>query len=342
MRKNTCPERLICLLLLLVGCARPETGSVRPPASVRATAADSALLDEARLHFRALTVPAPESVQVELGRQLFFDPRLSRSGKISCSTCHDLSRHGVDGLTVPVGHNGQPGRRNTPTVLNAFLNRSQFWDGRAPDLASQAVHPILDPREMAMPDQQTVVAKLQQIPGYRSAFARAFPTEATPLNFPNLTRALAAFEQTLATPGRFDQFLAGRVEQLNASEKEGLRLFLNKGCVACHDGPGLGGNSLYKSGVLEPYPSTADRGRFEVTQRERDRFVFKVPVLRNVARTAPYFHDGRVRELREAIDLMAKIQIGTENTPSESEALLAFLKSLDGQLPPTAPPVLPQ
>jgi cytochrome c peroxidase len=317
--------------LLLMGAGTPATAK---------------LTAEARQHFQPLPsvrVAAGEAAKVELGKQLYFEPRLSASGAISCNSCHNLASFGVDNLATSFGHNFQKGGRNSPTTLNAALHLAQFWDGRAQDLKAQAKGPILNPVEMAMPNAQAVEHRLKSIPGYVSAFRTAFPKAKEPVTYDNMAEAIAAFEKTLVTPARFDRFLAGDNRALNAAEQRGLRQFMDKGCVACHNGPAVGGGSFMKFGAVKPYAHQQDQGRFEVTHNEADKFVFKVPALRNVTRTYPYFHDGAVTSLDEAIRTMGETQLGLQLSKAEVADIAAFLGSLEGTLPKGAQqlPVLP-
>jgi cytochrome c peroxidase len=289
--------------------------------------------------------PASQDTEarIALGRLLFFDARLSKNHDVSCNTCHDLARYGVDREPLSRGHRGQRGRRNSPTVYNVAGYIAQFWDGRAPTLEIQAEGPLFDANEMAMPDDRRVVATITSMPDYVKRFKEAFPGEKKPVTLANLTRAIAAFERQLTTPSRFDQFLAGRREALNAQERRGLELFVTSGCITCHGGPAVGGTSFQRLGLVEPYPQAADSGRYEVTRDEEDRMKFRVPTLRNVEKTGPYLHDGSVAELDEVVRVMARYQLGRTLTPAQVEELVAFLRSLTGELPARylAPPELP-
>lgn len=267
---------------------------------------------------------------VELGKKLYFDNRLSLDDTVSCNSCHLLEdkRAGVDNLPTSLGVHRQSGNRNSPTVLNAGFHIAQFWDGRAATLADQAKGPILNPVEMTMPSEKEVIAKLSAIPEYPEMFKRAFPGQKGAMTYDNLANAIAAFERTLITKDRFDEFLMGRVEALTGDEIRGVELFIQTGCTTCHNGPLLGGNSYQKMGLINPYSNTTDLGRYNVTKKEEDKFVFRVPSLRNVALTAPYFHDGKVATLEEAIKQMAHMQLGRELKDDEIRLIAAFLKSL--------------
>ena len=277
---------------------------------------------------------------VDLGKKLFFDPRLSKSGFISCNSCHNLSMGGSDNLTSSIGHQWQQGPINSPTVLNSSLNLAQFWDGRAKDLKEQAGGPIANPGEMAF-THELAVDMLASIPAYRSEFKRAFKTE--PISLEQVTTAIAAFEETLVTPNaRFDQWLNGNTKAITRDEIAGYQLFKTSGCVSCHNGPAVGGNSFQKMGVVEAYKAkTTAQGRSAVTGKDADRFNFKVPTLRNVELTYPYFHDGGANTLTEAVDTMGRLQLGRKFNPDENAKIVAFLKTLTGDQPKFELPILP-
>ena len=278
-------------------------------------------------------VAAPDPARIELGRRLFFETRLSRDGDLSCNSCHELSAFGVDGEKTSAGHKGQRGSRNSPTVYNAAGAFAQFWDGRARDAEEQAKGPLLNPIEMAMVDGATVVAAVRAGPGYAQAFARAFPGDTDPVTLHNVGKAIGAFERGLVTPGRWDRYLRGEKDALTNREKEGLKTFLDVGCMVCHTGPLLGGSMFERVGVVEPWPNQSDRGRAEITKNPGDAMMFKVPTLRNIAKTAPYFHDGSAATLPEAVQMMGRHQLGLELTPREIDAIVSWLESLTGELP---------
>lgn len=321
--------------------------------------------DQLQRTAQALFAPLPEVVdnpanpvtpeKVELGRMLWHDPRLSLSGFISCNSCHNLATFGVDNLPTSIGHRWQVGPRNSPTVLNAALHTTQFWDGRAADLEEQAKGPIVNPIEMAIPDHDFAVARIASMPEYVDRFVAAFP-EAPEVTYVNIAHALAAFQRTLMTPDRFDDFLRGDVNALSEQEKAGLQVFINQGCAGCHIGPALGGTMLTRFGIVEAYweatrdfvtPGTPtvpmDVGRFAVTHDPADLYVFKVPSLRNITRTYPYFHDGLVWGLRDATQVMARVQLGREISETDMDKLMAFYQALEGEIPAHALviPVLP-
>lgn len=287
-------------------------------------------------------VPASEVdlAQVELGKKLFFDPRLSKSGFISCNSCHNLSMGGSDNLKTSIGHNWQEGPINSPTVLNSSLNVAQFWDGRAADLKAQAGGPIANPGEMAF-THTLAVDVLSSIPQYVTEFKLTFGTDEITID--QVTQAIAEFEKTLVTPNsRFDQWLLGDSNAMSADELAGYELFKSSGCVACHNGPAAGGNSFQKMGLIKPYQTeNAAEGLIGVTGNDADRFKFKVPTLRNVDMTYPYFHDGEAQSLTEAVDVMGQLQLGREFTEEENGLIVEFLKTLTGEQPSFVFPVLP-
>ncbi|WNG29003.1 cytochrome-c peroxidase [Cystobacter fuscus] len=281
--------------------------------------------------------------RIALGRMLFFEPRLSKNHDISCNTCHELASFGVDGKATSPGHKGQLGNRNSPTVFHAAGHIAQFWDGRAATLEEQAAGPMLNPAEMAMPSEKHVLATLNSIPQYVKAFKTAFPGDKKPVSVTNVARSLAAFERELLTTARFDKYLAGDEQALSEQERRGLNLFAGSGCTTCHNGPSVGGTSFQKLGLIEDYP-TEDKGRFDVTNDEEDMHKFRVPTLRNVEKTGPWFHDGSVKDLATAVRLMGKHQLGMTLSDSEVDDIVAFLKSLTGELPGPellTPPQLP-
>tara|TARA_R110002167_G_scaffold70307_2_gene198056 strand:+ start:5707 stop:6702 length:996 start_codon:yes stop_codon:yes gene_type:complete len=278
--------------------------------------------------------------EVELGKKLYFDPRLSKSGFISCNSCHNLSMGGTDNLKTSIGHNWQQGPINSPTVLNSSMNIAQFWDGRAADLKAQAGGPIANPGEMAF-THTLAVDVLKSIPPYVAEFKRVFGTDT--LTIDQVTDAIAAFEKTLVTPNsRFDQWLLGDTGAISVDEKAGYALFKNSGCVACHNGPAVGGNSFQKMGLVAAYDTkNPAKGLAGVTGKDADRFKFKVPTLRNVELTYPYFHDGEAETLTEAVDLMGRLQLGRKFSAEENARVVAFLKTLTGEQPSFMLPILP-
>jgi cytochrome c peroxidase len=278
--------------------------------------------------------------KVELGKKLYFDPRLSKSGFISCNSCHNLSMGGTDNLKTSIGHNWQQGPINSPTVLNSSMNVAQFWDGRAADLKEQAGGPIANPGEMAF-THTLAINVLESIPEYVTEFTRVFGPDC--INIDQVTEAIAEFEKTLVTPnGRFDQWLLGNTDAITAQELAGYELFKSSGCVACHMGPAVGGTSFQKMGLVSPYETNnAAQGLAGVTGDDADRFKFKVPTLRNVELTYPYFHDGEAATMEQAVEIMGRLQLGRKFEKVELDQIVAFLKTLTGEQPKFALPILP-
>jgi cytochrome c peroxidase len=281
--------------------------------------------------------------KVRLGRMLYYDKALSRSQTVSCNTCHMLNKYGVDGEPTSTGFKGQHGTRNSPTVYNAAAQFRQFWDGRAADVEEQAKGPVLNPVEMAMPSAEAVTAKMKSIPGYRRAFEEAFPGQSDPVTFDNAALAIGAFERGLTTPSRWDRFLKGDSAALTPAEKKGFQVFVATGCPMCHSSALLGGTMYQKLGLVKPYPNESDLGRYDVTKNVADRMLFKVPPLRNVTKTGPYFHDGQVKTLNAAVSQMAEYQLGKQLKPTEVRSIVTWLGALTGSLPEgyIKEPVLP-
>lgn len=317
-----------------------------------AHADDNALRELAKEMFEPIPTDAvqvngvtPTKEQIELGKMLWFEPRLSLGQNISCNSCHNLATGGVDLAPTSLGHRWQLGGRNSPTVLNAVFNTAQFWDGRAADLVEQAAGPIENPVEMAS-NKGHVMTVLKSIPGYAPLFKAAFPRDKEPLTFDNVVKAIAMFEATLVTPNApFDRFLKGDDKALTEQQKRGLQTFIDAGCASCHNGVNLGGNSYQPFGLVErpngDILPADDLGRFEVTRSKDDEYVFKVPTLRNVAITPPYFHSGAVRDLKDAVTIMGTAQLGAELEAQEVADIVAFLESLTGDQPQVTYPVLP-
>ncbi len=286
-------------------------------------------------------VAITEPKKVDLGKMLWFDTRLSKSGGLSCNSCHDLAKGGTDNIPTSIGHGWAEGPINSPTVLNSRFFLAQFWDGRAKDLMEQAGGPIENPIEMAS-SHEHVVKVLNSIPEYKALFNDAFGTE-DDIKIEQITSAIALFEDTLITPNsRFDQWLGGDDDAITAQELNGYKVFKESGCVACHSGIALGGSSFQKFGVFEKYTTqNLSEGRYAVTGKEEDKYVFKVPTLRNIELTYPYFHDGQVNSLAEAVNIMGKIQLNRAYTEDETADIVAFLKTLTGDQPVIKYPVLP-
>lgn len=271
--------------------------------------------------------------KVKLGRMLYFEPRLSKNHDVSCNSCHDLAAYGVDGKPTSPGHKGQLGSRNSPTVYNAGVHFVQFWDGRAETLEDQAKGPVLNPVEMAMPSPEKVVEVLKSITEYVDAFKAAFPDDKEPVSYHNMAVAIGAFERGLSTPSRFDKFLGGDQKALTDDERAGLAKFIEVGCQTCHDGAALGGTTYQKLGKEKEFPNLKDQGRYEHTKKDGDKAFFKVPGLRNIDKTAPYYHDGSIKTLEEATENMAWHQLGKKLKPEETKSIVTFLKALTGDLP---------
>lgn len=311
---------------------------------------DKALRAAAKGQLGALPKKMPEPAdnkstpdKVALGKMLYFEPRLSLSQSISCNSCHNLAGAGTDNLPKSIGHEALRGGRNAPTVLNAGFQFVQFWDGRAPSLEAQAVGPITNPVEMAMVAAnrgEAVVKLLGTIPEYRTRFEKVYGKN-DPITMENVGKSIAAFERTLVSRGRFDQYLEGNNNALTAQEKRGLQTFLDVGCAGCHNGPAVGGQMYQKLGLVKPWPNQTDQGRFEVTGDADDKMMFKVPILRNIARTAPYFHTGDVWTLDEAVKMMGAHQLGQDLTGEQVADIKAFLGALDGKPVDMTLPVLP-
>jgi cytochrome c peroxidase len=313
-----------------------EVGSDASPAPASPRAPSNDINPRLLRRFRPV-VGAPPRVtteaQVALGRKLFSEPRLSVHDDLSCSSCHALGAYGVDHRSTSVGSDGQLGSRNAPSVFNAAGHIAQFWDGRSASVEAQAVLPILNPREMAMPDSEAVLARLDT-PTYAAAFRDAYPGDPRPVTMAHLGDALGAFERGLVTISRWDAYIAGGTAALTAKEKHGLHVFLDVGCSTCHTGPQVGGTMFRRVGVVEPWPNQADVGRIAVTRAAVDRMVFKVPSLKNIVETAPYFHDGSVARLDDAVRMMARHQLGLELSDEDVAAIVAWMGSLTGRLDP--------
>jgi len=282
--------------------------------------------------YESLKNPITEE-KVTLGRMLYFEPRLSGSQTLSCNSCHDLATYGVDNQATSLGHKGQRGGRNSPTVYNAAGNMAQFWDGRAEDVEAQAKGPILNPIEMAAPSAEYVVKVLKSIPEYVTRFKAAFPTDKEPVSYDNLARSIGAFERRLLTPTRWDQFLAGDPGALTEPEKAGFAKFAKLGCPTCHNGSNVGGALYQKLGLVNAYADQSDLGRFAVTKNDADKMFFRVPTLRNVEKSWPYFHKGQLKTLEETVRTMAHHQLGVELKDDEIASIVTWLKTLTGEAP---------
>lgn len=316
----------IVVLNWLSACVAP---TVKESAKLSAEA-EATLKEDATTYFEAI---AESDIDVEkykdriaLGKKLYFEKRLSVNNTISCNSCHAIDRFGVDNEPTSPGHDGTRGGRNSPTVLNASLHFAQFWDGRAENVEEQALGPILNPIEHGLASAEEAMKKIDT-EEYRAMFRKSFSEEKESFTYKNVGRAIGAFERTLLTPSRFDDYLAGDSSALKLQEKLGLRSFMDAGCITCHAGVSIGGDSYQMLGAVNPYPSK-DLGRYEVTKQEWDKLLFKVPGLRNVEKTYPYFHDGSITTLRKAIELMAHHQLDVKLENNQVDNIEAFLKSL--------------
>lgn len=327
-------------LLFLSACG----GNPKEADTAKQNEEKQAILTKAQSYFTAISGFAenPENpitdAKIKLGKILYFDDNLSENGKISCNSCHDLNRFGVDNRPTSPGADGTLGTRNSPTVFNAAFHESQFWDGRAKDVEEQAGMPITNPVEMMMPDEEFVVARVKSSALYQELFKEAYAEEADPITFKNIRFAIAAFERTLVTPSRFDEFLSGNSEAMNYEEAKGLETFINTGCLACHRGNVLGGGALQKFPLFGNYEektgsTVADKGKFETTKNEADAFLFKPQSLRNIEKTAPYYHDGKVADLETAVKLMGELELNKNLSDQEVNSIVAFLKTLSADIP---------
>jgi cytochrome c peroxidase len=268
--------------------------------------------------------------RINLGRQLYFENRISKGEKLSCNSCHKLDAFGQDNLPFSPGHEGKLGGRSSPSTYNAALHIAQFWDGRAPSVEEQAKGPVLNPVEMGAPSEEFVIKVLKSMPGYVEAFKAAFPGEADPVTYNNFGKAVGAFERKLLTPSNWDAFLKGNKEALTAEEKKGFATFAKTGCVTCHNGAGVGGHMFQKLGLVKEWPGLKDNGRSDVTKNEGEKHFFKVPSLRNITETGPYLHDGSVKSLEEMVKMMAEYQLAKQLTDEEVSSIVTFLKALKG------------
>lgn len=316
--------------------------------------ADTDLMNRAKTVLGPLpqSMPSPDNpitpAKVKLGHALFFEPRISVDGTVSCAKCHPLSIYAADGLKKAAGNNCKANPRNSPTIFNAAAQISAHWIGNRTGVEDQAKQALVGPPSFGMPSYESVEKILRGMKGYAALFREAFPGDKEPVTADNFAKAVGAFERTLVTPAPFDDFVKGKLNALTAQQKRGLKTFLDTGCMTCHLSPYLGGQMYQKFGVFEPYEKytksqPVDEGRLAVTKNPADKFVFKVPVLRNVAETPPYFHDGSVEKLEVAVTIMAKIQLAKDLTKEQAGDIAAFLKSLTGRIPEAALklPVLP-
>jgi len=343
----------VCIAVCAAACTDDHITITRLPAtaapqqiagSVNGPAVEEDLNPRLLRRFKPLAAPVAQRPQalVDLGRMLYYEPLLSIDRKISCNSCHPLDQYGVTHSAVSIGIGGTHGRRNAPSTFNASLEFAQFWDGRAASIAEQVKGPMLNPGEMGM-NEATLVTRLSAIDDYRRAFSASFPASPQPISLENVSLAIAEFERGLLTPARWDQYLAGDLTALSTKEKAGAKIFANLGCMVCHEGQLLGGSMFQKVGVIIPWTNQNDRGRAELSHNVVDDMTFKVPSLRNVVRTAPYFHDGSVATLTVAIQMMARHQLGVSLTDEEDSAIESWMGSLTGTIPMdyVRPPTLP-
>jgi len=331
---------------MLVSCGggnqQPAAQSENSTAAI--TPEDQEMLKQAQTLFAALPESAGDDKHVitpektALGKMLYFDTRLSKTGKNSCNSCHNLATYGVDNEVTSAGDAGKRGVRNSPTTLNAALHFVQFWDGRAKDVEEQAGMPILNPVEMNIPSKEFLEKKLRDIAEYKDLFAKAYPGSKEPITYANLQDAIGTFERTLITPSKFDSYMKGNINALNAEERAGMHEFISAGCTTCHMGALLGGTMYQKFGLVSDYrPLTGskgnDNGRKDITKDDFDKDMFKVPSLRNVMKTAPYFHDGSVADISQAIKIMAKVELNKDLTDTQVASIVKFLETLTGELP---------
>ena len=319
----------VAVTLILAACSRQGKEA---PAQVTVDPVKLQLFQPLPDEIASPANPITEA-KVALGRMLYYETRLSKSQQISCNSCHELNNYGADGQPTSDGHKGQRGDRNSPTVYNAAGHFVQFWDGRAADVEAQAKGPVLNPIEMAMRNEKEVVTVLKSMPEYVEGFQRAFPDEKDPVTYDNVARAIGAFERKLVTPSRWDKFLRGDKGALTAEEKTGFNTYMEAGCQACHAGAYLGGNLYQRLGLAKPWPDASDPGREKVTKNVADHLVFKVPSLRNVEKTAPYYHNGKVETLDQAVARMGEYQLGKNLSDIQAKSIVTYLKTLTGDIP---------
>jgi cytochrome c peroxidase len=332
---------ILCLATFLVFSCKNKKQDKEAQARIKAL--DEKIASNAQMFAQlgkadTSTLNPTSDAKVKLGHMLYFETQLSKTGNNTCNSCHNLATFGVDNASFSKGDNGGLGGRNSPTVFNAALHNMQFWDGREKTIEDQAGGPVLNPAEMAMASEDEVVKRLQANDTYQKLFKEAFPNEANPISYTNMRMAIGAFERKLTTPSRFDAYLGGDKTMLNEEEKRGWVTFVETGCTSCHSGALLGGNMFQKFGVFGDYWSMTksakvDNGRYDVTKNEADKYMFKVPSLRNVEKTWPYFHDGSVKDLNEAIKIMAKLQLNKDLTSEQVADIAAFLKTLTADIP---------
>lgn len=331
----------IAVLLILTSCSQnTSTENVNEVDSLAILLQTQATKIFAVMPDTAVNPENPLTAEkVLLGKTLYHDVRLSKKGTQSCNTCHNLNTFGVDNLPTSPGDNGTLGTRNSPTVIHSGIQFVQFWDGREKDVEAQAGGPILNAVEMGMPNEKYVIDVIAKVEGYKALFAAAFPDEKNPITYDNVKKAIGAFERTLMPKSAFDNYLSGDLTALDSTQQVGLKTFIDKGCTTCHIGAGVGGSMYQKFGLFGNYwdytkSTTIDSGRYAVTKQPSDMFIFKTSMLRNVSKTGPYFHDGSVKDLSEAVTIMAKVELNQELTAEETKNIVSFLETLTAGLTP--------
>ncbi|MGG5505251.1 MULTISPECIES: cytochrome-c peroxidase [unclassified Myroides] len=327
---------LVAVLVSFVGCKQDKSNAFE-----FVQKEDGGLFTQAKTFFQPISsvdVPEIDSAKVVLGKYLYFDTRLSKEGNISCNSCHNLNTYGVDNLAFSPGDDGSLGGRNSPTVFHAALHSMQFWDGRAKDVEEQAGGPILNPVEHNIKNERELEERLRQVELYKEQFATVYPSDKQPITFKNITNAIGAFERTLMPASRFDQYLEGDRDALSVQEQKGLETFMTVGCMTCHSGVAMGGQMFQKFGLYGDYwvatkSEKVDKGLADLSNKEAENYFFKVPGLRNIVHTGPYFHDGSVSDLKEAVKIMADLQTNITLTTEQLDDIVAFLGSLSSDIP---------
>lgn len=327
---------VVVLVASFVGCKKDKSNAFE-----FVQKGNAELLTQAQTFFQPISsveLPELDSAKVALGKYLYFDTRLSKEGNISCNSCHNLNTYGVDNLAFSPGDDGSLGGRNSPTVFHAALHSMQFWDGRAKDVEEQAGGPILNPVEHNIKDEKELEQRLRKVDLYKEKFAAVYPGSKEPITFSNITNAIGAFERTLMPASRFDQYLEGDRDALTAQEQKGLEAFMAVGCTTCHSGVAMGGQMFQKFGLYGDYwretkSEKVDKGLADLSKKETENYFFKVPGLRNIVHTGPYFHDGSVTELKEAVRIMASLQTNITLTQEQLEDITVFLGSLSSDIP---------
>ncbi|WP_158961314.1 cytochrome-c peroxidase [Myroides fluvii] len=327
---------LFVVLTTFMGCKKDKSNAFE-----FVQKGNAELLTQAQTFFQPISsieVPPADSAKVALGKYLYFDTRLSKEGNISCNSCHNLNTYGVDNLAFSPGDTGSLGGRNSPTVFHAALHSMQFWDGRAKDVEEQAGGPILNPVEHNIKDEKELEERLRKVELYKAMFATVYQADKQPIVFKNITNAIGAFERTLMPASRFDAYLEGDRSALTEQEQRGLETFMAVGCTTCHSGVALGGQMFQKFGLYGDYwvetkSDKVDKGLADLSKKENENYFFKVPGLRNITHTGPYFHDGSVEDLKEAVRIMASLQTNSKLNQEQIEDITVFLGSLSSDIP---------